>query len=124
MYLLINDTRHTVSRRIVTKDTIKYLSVTPEPGTVSGTIQVYRDDGFLMAEDNADGFERQQYIGTLLTLTNKPEPIPVDPTTTDSYRIATLESENKLLTQQVEALSGQMDFQEECIVEMAGIVYA
>lgn len=47
-----------------------------------------------------------------------------EPTLTDKERIDALESENKLLTQQVEALSGQMDFQEECIVEMAGIVYA
>ena len=89
MYLLIDDTRHTVSRRIVTKDTIKYLSVTPEPGTVSGTIQVYRDDGFLMAEDNADGFERQQYTGTLLTLTNKPEPPePPEPQIGDDEAVA------------------------------------
>lgn len=51
-------------------------------------------------------------------------PPETDPEPTAEDRIAALESENKLLTQQVEALSGQMDFQEECIVEMAGIVYA
>lgn len=92
MYLLINGTRHAVSRRIVTKDTIKYLSVTPDPGTVSGTIQVYRDDGFLMAEDNADGFERQQYTGTLLTLTNAPEPTPVTPSPTVEQRLTAIEN--------------------------------
>lgn len=35
-----------------------------------------------------------------------------------------LEAENKLLREQVNALSAQAEFQEECIVEMAMIVYA
>jgi hypothetical protein len=37
---------------------------------------------------------------------------------------AELEAENKLLTEQVAALSEQMDFYEECIIEMAMVVYA
>lgn len=77
MYLIINGNQHSVSRRIVTGDTIKYLTVTPEPEDISGTIQMYRDDGLLMSEDNADDFERRFIVGTLLTLTNKPEPAPV-----------------------------------------------
>lgn len=79
MYLLINDTQYTVSRRIVTSDTIKYLSVEPDPGTVTGAIKMYRDDGFFLSEDNADNYERQSYSGTLLTLTNRPEPTPPEP---------------------------------------------
>lgn len=35
-----------------------------------------------------------------------------------------LQAENKLLKEQVSALSTQADFHEECIVEMAGVVYA
>lgn len=35
-----------------------------------------------------------------------------------------LRAENKLLKEQVSALSTQADFHEECIVEMANIVYA
>lgn len=35
-----------------------------------------------------------------------------------------LQAENKLLKEQVSALSTQADFHEECIVEMANIVYA
>lgn len=76
MYLTINGNRHTISRRIVEADTIKYLTVTPEPEEISGTIQMFRDDGLLMSEDNADDFERRFYVGTLLTLTNQPEPVP------------------------------------------------
>ena len=77
MYLKIGDNQYTVSRRIVTGDTIKYLSVTPNPGEVTGKIQMYRDDGFLLSEDNADEYARQTYAGTIFTPTNKPEPVPV-----------------------------------------------
>lgn len=35
-----------------------------------------------------------------------------------------LKEENTMLTAQVSALSDQMDFYEECIVEMAEVVYA
>jgi hypothetical protein len=46
----------------------------PEPTTVSGTIGMYRNDGFLMSEDNAGKFARKVYSGTVLLLTNLPEP--------------------------------------------------
>lgn len=51
----------------------------------------------------------------------EPEPEP-DPTTED--RVAALEAENKTLKAQVSAQSEQMDFYEECIAEMASVVYA
>lgn len=38
--------------------------------------------------------------------------------------IEDLQAENKQLKEQVSALSTQADFQEECLVEMANIVYA
>lgn len=44
------------------------------------------------------------------------------PTTED--RVTELEAENKLLTAQIEAQSDQLDFYEDCIAEMANIVYA
>ena len=77
MYIKIGDNQYPCTRRIVTGDTIKYLSVKPNPGEVTGKIQMYRDDGFLLSEDNADEYARQTYAGTILTLTNKPEPVPV-----------------------------------------------
>lgn len=79
MYLKINNEQYTVSRRIVTPDTIKYLSVTPKPENISGTIQMFRDDGFLLSEDSADSFLRNEYIGTVLKLTNVPVPTPPQP---------------------------------------------
>lgn len=92
MYLQINGKRYTVTRRIVKPDTIKYLGVTPDPGEVSGTIQMYRDDGFLFSEDNADAFERKKYSGTLLTLTNAAETTPTAPAPTVEQRVTMLEN--------------------------------
>lgn len=89
MYLMINGNKHTVSKRIVNSDEIRYLTVTPEPEEVNGKIQMYENGGFLISEDNADGFDRWMYSGTLLILTNKPVPVPtptpepVEATTTD-----------------------------------------
>ena len=49
----------------------------------------------------------------------EPEPAPVLPPSNEE-----LAAENKLLKEQVAALSDQNDFQEELIVELANIVYA
>lgn len=48
---------------------------------------------------------------------------PPPPPTTDE-RVAALESENAMLKAQVNAQSDQMDFYEDCIAEMATVVYA
>lgn len=89
MYLRINGTNYTVARRLVSSDTIKYLGVTPTAINVSGTIDMYRDDGFLLSSDNADNFTRKLVSGELLQLTNKPEldtssfvPAPTPPSAT------------------------------------------
>lgn len=51
-------------------------------------------------------------------------PEPEEPAPTPEERISALEEENHLLSQQVTALTDQNDFQEELIVELAGVVYA
>lgn len=85
MYLTINDNQYTVSKRIVTSDTIKYLTVTPEPDNISGVAKMYTDEGFLLSEDDLDNFERKTYTGTLLTVTNKPEYTPQPPPSLPEY---------------------------------------
>ena len=50
--------------------------------------------------------------------------VPPEVKPTDAERISQLESEKKLLTAQVQALSDRNDFVEDCIAEMAAIVYA
>ena len=50
--------------------------------------------------------------------------VPPEVKPTDAERISQLESEKKLLTAQLQALSDRNDFVEDCIAEMATIVYA
>ena len=51
-------------------------------------------------------------------------PEPVDPPPTTEERVAALEAENKLLKEQVSAQADQAEFYEDCIAEMATVVYA
>ena len=48
---------------------------------------------------------------------------PATPSTLDD-KVAALEAENKTLKAQVSAQSDQLDFYEDCIAEMAAVVYA
>lgn len=51
-----------------------------------------------------------------------PEQTPPPPTTEE--RVAALEAENKLLKEQISAQADQAEFYEDCIAEMATVVYA
>ena len=51
-------------------------------------------------------------------------PEPVEPPPTTDERVAALEAENKLLKEQVSAQADQAEFYENCIAEMAAVVYA
>ena len=89
MYLKINGVNHSVSKRIVKGQTIRYLSVTPAVEEIAGKIQMFRNDGFLMSEDNADDYERKSYVGTLLQISNDPEPPePPEPQISDDAAVA------------------------------------
>ena len=87
MYLNINNQRYSCTRRIVKPQSVTYIGVEPEPEEISGIIAMYRDDGFLMSEDNTDDYERKEYSGTVMTLTNEPEPpeiiVPDEPVEPD-----------------------------------------
>lgn len=63
---------------------------------------------------------KEGYDGAAIGDTYSP---PAPPPTIDE-RVTTLESENDLLKQQVKAASDQNEFLENCIAEMAEIVYA
>lgn len=51
-------------------------------------------------------------------------PAPESKPPTTSERLEKLEAENKLLREQVSAQADQAEFYEDCIAEMAAIVYA
>ena len=63
------------------------------------------------------------YDGASIGAAYDPPPAPKPAPITED-RVATLEAENKTLKAQVSAQSEQMDFYEECIAEMASVVYA
>ena len=76
---------------------------------------IVADDDFITEYCEKNGFTYKKIP--------EPEPAP-DPAPTTEDRVAALESENKTLKAQVSAQSEQMDFYEECIAEMASVVYA
>ena len=101
--------------------------------TINGTIHV--SDGWAIIPD---GMETPNFPFGDITVDDQtppvvtrwtplpipePEPAP-EPAPTTEDRVAALESENKTLKAQVSAQSEQMDFYEECIAEMASVVYA
>lgn len=89
MYLLINNTQYPVARRRVTSQYVVYSEVNTEPESLSGVIQMYSNEGFLLSEDNVSDYLRHTYQAPtygeegeilsygILTLTNLPEPEPL-----------------------------------------------
>lgn len=80
--------------------------------------QVLADVTLGWTESNEQLAQREAYNGEY-TVEDDGEPEPVTPPSNDE-----LAAENKLLKQQVSALTDQNDFQEELIVELANVVYA
>lgn len=94
------------------------------PTPVTGELKLYANDGFHLRTDVAEDYLRQTFEGGTLTLTNQPEPEPVEPPEPEPTEIEVLQQENKQLKDQVSALSTQAEFHEECLVELAQVVYA
>ena len=69
-------------------------------------------------ESNEELAKREAYNGEY-TIEDDGKPEPVIPPTNEE-----LAAENKLLKQQVSALTSQQSFYEDCIAEMATVVYA
>lgn len=90
MYLIINGNKYSVSKRIVTNDSVKYHSVSPQPTELGDTIKMYRDDGFLLSTDNPADYSETSYTGTLLVLTNQTDTI-YNTERTLAQRVAALE---------------------------------
>lgn len=80
--------------------------------------QIFSDVSFGWSEANEELAKREAYNGEY-TIEDDGKPEPVIPPTN-----AELAAENKLLKQQVSALTDQQSFYEDCIAEMAEVVYA
>ena len=99
MYLKIGNETYSVSRRMFNGETLTFLSVLPDPGEVVGDVLMYRDDGFLLSQDSAESYARQEYNGDVLKFTNRPEEAatPLEPSLDN--RVADLEEAlNMILT--------------------------
>lgn len=81
MRIEIGGNTYSTSRRILKGDTLIFLSVSPDPDLPAANIKMYRDDGFLISEDDVSEYLRYEYNGTTLTFTNKPkeQPTPLEP---------------------------------------------
>lgn len=101
--------------------------------TVSGAVMV--PDGWAVLPDGMDtpNFpfgevtvnDAAPPVVTSWTAGELPEPEPEpEPQPTTEERVAALEAENKLLKEQVSAQADQAEFYEDCIAEMATVVYA
>ena len=86
MYLTINNQSYPLRRRRLTSQSVTYYGMTEMPETISGMITMYRDDGFEMSVDDADSYARQVKSGTVLVLTNEPE--PPEPQISDDEAVA------------------------------------
>lgn len=93
MYLIINGQRHSCTQRKKTGRTVQFLSVSPAPEAITGLVKLFRDDGFLLCEDQAEDYGRVKYLGTVLTMSNDPEPVPEDPARLPEYRLSLLEQQ-------------------------------
>ena len=132
MYIKYNDKTFPCNCQ-VTSSTITYSGLPEDfPAPVSGDIVLCANDGFEMRTVMVEDYLRQTFDSGVLVLTNIPEPeiVEPEPVTTPSLseRVTTLEettnADSTLLKAQVDALSEQNAMLEECIIEMAQVVYA
>ena len=80
--------------------------------------RIFSDVTMGWSESNEELAKLEAYNGEY-TIEDDGKPEPVIPPTNEE-----LEAENKLLKQQVSALTDQQSFYEDCIAEMATVVYA
>lgn len=95
-----------------------YISLLKNNLTTVGDFQLSDEECILsisMTEEYDPAYNYQLLPNGNIIKTLIPEPEPVQPTTEDRVN---------LLEQQLKATSDQNDFLEDCIAEMAGIVYA
>ena len=77
MYIILNGVRYDgVIRKKTVNEVLFYTTQETELPEALGTIETYRDDSFILAEDNVSDYLRQERGGNFLKLTNKTEPEP------------------------------------------------
>lgn len=86
MYITINEETYPGVRRIKMRDARETLYIGESLDgleSVSGTIGVYRDDGFLLLEEDVGSYERVNILSGMLILTDRPETVFTEPSDSD-----------------------------------------
>lgn len=115
MYLIINETQYDdVWLSESTGVSVSYTGASLTGIESVDSIDAYADSGYYLRTDFANDYARVVLRDGEVTLTNRPEPVPVPAPETPreqlSERIADLEAKNEML--------------EECLIELANIIFA
>lgn len=82
MYITINGSKFSCTRRESDIYEVRYYGVSPTPESVSGEIALYTDEDFLLRTDPVSAYARQIIDGARVTLTNRPETVIPEPVAT------------------------------------------
>lgn len=92
MYISYNGTNYPCECR--PSSTMIYRGLPDDfPAPVEGEIILCADDGFVLRTDNAADYLRQTFENGVLTLTNVPEPEPVEPVDPKPTQLDILEAQ-------------------------------
>lgn len=79
MYIAYKDKKYPC-KASVSETTMRYWELPEDfPAPVDGEIILCDNDDFEMRRDNSADYLRQTFVNGMLTLTNEPEPVPVEP---------------------------------------------
>lgn len=109
MYIAYKDKKYPCNASV--GKTMRYWELPEDfPAPVDGEIILCADDDFEMRRDNSADYLRQTFANGMLTLTNEPEPIPVEPeepvepTPSLDERVTALEESNTEMTEALDLL--------------------
>jgi hypothetical protein len=101
------------------------IEIIPQEATVPSVSHWYGEDFAAECMDTPDDVQQNWlYDSNTQTFSEPSQVTEESPPPTPEDQIASLQNENRLLSAQVKAVSESNSFLEECVVEMAGIVYA
>ena len=97
MYIKYNENKYTCKCQIFA-DTIVYRGLSEDfPETVDGEITLCDNGGAVLRVDKSSDYLRQTFADGVLTLTNIPEPEPIEPTDPVESEPSTREIINAIL---------------------------
>jgi len=78
MKLITNDQEYKCTGFSPGVGTVRYTLPDTQPETLGDTVELRKDDGTVLRTDTVADYARHTIDGTVLVLTNEPEPVPVE----------------------------------------------